>query len=147
MDPRAAHERNAPERTVADIVRDLVTEASILLRKEIQLARSEVSEKTDQAVAGLLLLGAAVVLIIPALTILLGAAVAAIVDAGVVEARVAALAVGGAALVFGVALGWIGARAVTARRLAPRRTLQHVERDISLARHQLNRDHGVERTA
>jgi uncharacterized membrane protein YqjE len=141
------HDRNAGARSVADIVRDLLAETTFLLRKETQLARVEVSEKVDQAIQGLLLLGAAVILLIPAVTILLAAAVAAIVDAGVVEVRAAALGVGGAALLLGVALGWIGTRAVMAHRLMPHRTLRRLQRDVLLGRNQLSRDHGVERAA
>ena len=133
-------------RPVTDIVRDLLAETSTLLRKESELARAEVSEKIDQAIRGIGFVVGGAVLLMPALVVLLNAAVAAMVNAGV-EAHWAALAVGGVALLIGLALVWGGIRAFQLDRLAPRRTIAHVQRDVSLARHQLRRHHEIQRPA
>jgi len=127
---------NSNGRSVVDIVRDLVTETSTLLRKEGQLARAEISEKVDQAVRGLVFIAAGAVLLIPALVVLLGAAVAAMIDRGF-DAANAALVVGGIALLVGLALAVLGVRAVKLEQLKPARTIAHVQRDVSLAKHQL----------
>src|SRR5438477_180219 len=130
---------NTNGRTVADIVRDLFTETSTLLRKEGQLARAEISEKVDQAVRGLIFIVAGAVLLVPALVVLLGAAVAAMIDRGF-DAANAALIVGGIALLVGLALAVLGMRAVKLEQLKPARTIAHVQRDVSLAKHQLGHE-------
>lgn len=137
---------NSNGRPVTDIVRDLLADTSTLLRKESELARAEISEKIDAAIRGIGFAVGGAVLLIPALVILLNAAVAAIVDAGI-DPRWAALAVGGVALVVAAALIWGGVRAFAVERLAPKRTISHVRRDVSLARNQLRRHDEVERAA
>ncbi|HEY2818323.1 MAG TPA: phage holin family protein [Casimicrobiaceae bacterium] len=133
-------------RTVADIVRDLVTETTALLRKETQLARAEIAEKADQLFRGIGFVVAGAALAIPGVVVLLGAAVVAMIDAGV-DRGVAALAVGAAALLIGVLFAWIGARAMKAERLVPHRTIAHVQRDVSLAKNQLRPHHEIKRAA
>jgi len=133
-------------RTVADIVRELVSETSVLLRKETQLARAEIAEKTDQIVRGLALVVAGAALAIPGIVVLLGAAVVAMIDAGV-DRTIAALVVGGAALLIGILCAWIGARAMKAERLVPHRTIAHVRRDVSLAKNQLRSHHEIKHAA
>lgn len=123
-------------RTVADIVRDLMNETAALLRKESELARAEVAEKASQAARGVGFVVAGAVLAIPALTVLLGAAVIAMVDAGI-DRGAAALVVGGVAFLIGVVLAALGWRALQARGLVPTRTIAHVKRDVTMARHQL----------
>jgi hypothetical protein len=130
---------NSNGRSVVDIVRDLFTETSTLLRKEGQLARAEISEKVDQAVRGLGFIVAGAVLLIPALVVLLGAAVAAMSDRGF-DAANAALIVGGVALLVGLALAMLGVRALKIEQLRPDRTIAHVQRDVSLAKQQLRHE-------
>jgi uncharacterized membrane protein YqjE len=130
---------NGNGRSVVDIVRDLLTETSTLLRKEGQLARAEISEKLDQAARGLIFIVAGAVLLIPALVVLLGAAVAAMIDRGF-DATNAALVVGGVALLVGLVLAMFGVRAVRIEQLTPTRTIAHVQRDVSLAKHQLRHE-------
>jgi len=137
---------NGSGRTVVDIVRDLLAETTTLLRKESQLARAEISEKVDQAVRGVGLVIAGAVLLIPALVVLLGAAVFAMIDAGI-DARWAALAVGGVALIVGVLLALLGVRAMRADELMPRKAIAHVRRDLSMAKNQLRPHHEIKRAA
>jgi len=137
---------NGSGRTVVDIVRDLLAETTTLLRKESQLARAEISEKVDQAVRGVGFVIAGAVLLIPALVVLLGAAVFAMIDAGI-DARWAALAVGGVALIVGVLLALVGVRAMRADQLMPRKAMAHVQRDLSMAKNQLRPHHEIKRAA
>ena len=130
---------NGNGRSVVDIVRDLFTETSTLLRKEGQLARAEISEKVDQAVRGLIFIVAGAVLLVPALVVLLGAAVAAMIDRGF-DAANAALVVGGVALVVGLVLAVLGVRAIKIEQLRPDRTIADVQRNVSLAKHQLRHE-------
>ena len=69
-------------RSVADVVRDVIAQLTALLRTEAQLARVELSENLSRAALGLGLIIGGAVLLIPALVILLGAAVAALQQNG-----------------------------------------------------------------
>ena len=68
-------------RSIPDLFADAANQFSLLVRKEGQLARAEMSEKITELAVGLGLLVGGSVLLIPAFVILLQAAVAALVDA------------------------------------------------------------------
>ena len=125
-------------RPIADIFRDLLTQLTSLLRNERELAQAEISEKIDQVARGLALMVGGAVLLIPALVVLLGAAVAAIMHAGL-EAYWAALIVGAVALALGLGLLMGGIGSVKLRNLAPRRTIDQLRKDASVASYQLRR--------
>jgi hypothetical protein len=125
-------------RPITDIFRDLLAQLTALMRNEGALARAEMSEKIDQATRAVIFMVAGAVLLVPALVILLAAAVAAIMAAGI-EPYFAALIVGGAALVVGLALILGGKSSIRLRNLAPRRTMDHLRRDTAVARDQLRR--------
>ncbi len=119
-------------RPITDIFGDLMRQASLLVRKEGQLARTEISEKIGEATTGIVLLVAGGVVIIPALVILLGAAVTTLADGGWSVAA-AAMIVGGATLIIGIVLLAIGANKLSARELMPTRTLRQVQNIGNLA--------------
>jgi hypothetical protein len=125
-------------RPITDILRDLLAQITALMRNEGELARAEMNEKIDQATRAVVLMVAGAVLLIPALVILLAAGVAAIMAAGL-EPYWAALIVGGAAFIVGLALVLGGKSSISLRNLAPRRTMDHLRRDVSVARDQLRR--------
>src|SRR5262249_9134473 len=110
-----------------------------LLRTEGQLARAEISEGITRASVGLGLIVGGAVLLIPALVILLQAAVSALVENGV-EQPVAAVIVGGATLVIGLILAFIGSRSLRAEKLVPNKTIQQLQRDVSVAKQQARHD-------
>lgn len=133
-------------RSVPELLRDLVSQLTTLVRKEGQLARVEVSEKIDQAVGGIALIVGGAVLLIPALVVLLNAAVAGMIDAGM-EAHWAALIVGGVALLIGLALLWVGVSRFKANNLVPSRTIDQLQQDASVAKNQMRNEHDVQRAA
>ena len=94
-------------RSIPEIFGDVVNDFTILVRKETQLARVEMSEKLSDVGLGIGLLVGGSVLLIPALVILLQAAVAGLVAAGIASAW-AALIVGGAVLLIGFILLGLG---------------------------------------
>ena len=94
--------------------------------------------------AGLALAGA--VLLIPALVILLDAAVAALVDGGM-EAHLAALIVGGGALLVGLILLLLGTSRLRAASLVPGKTIHQLKEDAEIARRQVRSDHDHQRAA
>jgi hypothetical protein len=125
-------------RPITDLLRDLLAQLTALMKNERDLARAEMSEKIDQATRALVFIVAGAVLLVPALVVLLAAGVAAIVAAGLATYW-AALIVGGAAFIVGLALVLGGKSSMSLRNLAPRRTMDHLRRDVSVAQNQLRR--------
>ncbi|HLT76803.1 MAG TPA: phage holin family protein [Ferrovibrio sp.] len=128
--------RASPNRSIADILRDLISQVTTLARKESQLARAEVSEKLGQIAGGLAMIVGGAVLLIPALVILLGAAVTALINAGI-QPHWAALIVGGGTLLIGALLLLAGLSRLKAEKLVPNRTLDQLQRDADVAKSQI----------
>lgn len=84
-------------RSIADLLRDVIAQMTMLLGKEAQLARVELSENLSRAALALGLIIGGAVLLIPALVILLEAAVSALQQNGIVPAAAAGIVGGRAA--------------------------------------------------
>lgn len=125
-------------RSVPDIISDLFLQLTNLFRKELQLARTEVSEKVGQAVGGIVMLLIGAVLLIPALVILLEAAASAIAELTTLETYWASAIVGGATLLIGIILALVGINRLKADKLTPRRTIEQFQRDAAVAREQVS---------
>lgn len=134
-------------RPITDIFTDLIDQMMTLLRKEGELARTEVSEKVGQVAGGLALIVIGAVLLIPALVILLDAAVAALVENGLLAQPWSALVVGGAALLIGIILALVGMSRLKAERLVPNRTIHQLQRDLSVAKQQTRMSYDEQRAA
>jgi membrane protein implicated in regulation of membrane protease activity len=138
---------DANYRSISAILADLVSQFTALLRKEGQLARAEMTEKMREIAASLGLVVGGAVLLIPALVILLQAAVAGLVAAGLAVGW-ASLAVGGVVLLIGLVLLAVGISRLKAQSLMPSKTIEQLQRDATLASHEIRNDHGTpERTA
>jgi hypothetical protein len=133
-------------RSIPDILSDLLTGLTTLVRKEGELARTEMSEKVGQVAAGLALIVVGAVLLIPALVVLLEAAVAALERAGLAP-QWSALIVGGAALVIGLILMIVGLSRLKAKNLVPQKTINQLQEDASVAKRQVRADDGYQRAA
>lgn len=133
-------------RSIPEIVSDVVHQFTTLVRKEGQLARAEVSQKLTQAAGGIGLAIFGAVLAIPALVILLEAAVAGLTSAGW-PVYWAALLVGGIALIVGIALLLAGANRLKADNLVPQKTIHQLQRDVDVASHEASKQHGIDRAA
>jgi len=134
-------------RSVPDIVVDLINQVTTLVRNETQLARAEISEKLSQAGAGLGFVIGGAVLIMPALVVLLEAGVAALQRRGF-GPDWAALIVGGVVILLGLALVAIGYSRFRTKSLVPNKTITQLQRDASVAKEQMRRNHdSVERAA
>jgi uncharacterized membrane protein YqjE len=127
-------------RSVGDLLADLVTQFSALLRSEGQLARVEISEKVGQAALGLGLVVGSAVLLIPALVIILMAAVAALIEAGIAQ-QWAALIVGGVTLIIGIVIGMIGINRLKGESLVPERVVHQLKKDAYVAKQQTGISH------
>jgi hypothetical protein len=126
------------ERSIPEIVMDLLNQFPTLLRKESRLARAEVSEKITQVAMGLGFLIAGAVLLVPALVVLLEAGVAALERAGF-EPAIAALIAGGGAFLVGIILALIGINRMKMKNLVPEKTLSQFQQDASMAKRQVVR--------
>jgi len=126
---------------------DLLNEFTILVRKEAELARTEIAESMTRITAGIGMLVGGAVLLIPALVILLQAGVAVLENQGFAS-HWSALIVGGAALLVGVFLFVIGASQMKPRKLVPRKTIHQLQRDVSVAKNQVRTENGdIQRAA
>jgi uncharacterized membrane protein YqjE len=133
-------------RSIADVLRDVIAQVTSLLHKEAQLARVELSENVSRAALGLGLIVGGAVLLVPALVILLEAAVAALEQNGMRAAEATAI-VGGCALVLGFILVAIGISRLRLKTLMPNKTIQQLQRDAATAKQQMRNDYDVQRAA
>jgi Putative Actinobacterial Holin-X, holin superfamily III len=121
-------------RPFPEIFSDLIQQLSLLVRKETQLARAEVSEKAGRALSGIGMMMVGAILLIPAMVILLQAAMAALVENGM-SASQASLIVGGAAFILGMILALVGWSWVKPASLVPDKTIDQLQQDAAVARH------------
>lgn len=112
----------------ADLVADLLSGLSRLVRGEIALARAEVARGLRAAVGALVAIGVAAILGLTALNVLAGAAVAALVAAGLSAVWAGVLVGFGLLVVAMVLLGQARGRLRPAN-LAPRRSMINLRRD------------------
>ena len=136
----------AYERSIPEIVADLLGQFPTLVRKETQLARAEISDKVTQVGVGIALIAGGAILLIPALVILLGAGVVALQEAGF-DPAVAALIAGGGALLVGIILLMVGISRLKAENLVPHKTIHQLQEDASMAKRQMRSDDDYQRAA
>lgn len=133
------------QRSLPDLLRDLMNDVTSLFRKEIQLAKAEAGEKVGKAMVGVEMLAAGGILAIAALGVLLSAAVAGVAalltSLGMGEAAasgIAALIVGGIVAVIAYTLIKRGVSALKAQNLMLDRTAHSLERDASVLKEKTN---------
>lgn len=107
----------------------IVDHLGALLRKEIQLAQQETSERLSQATGALIMLALALITAFVALSALSDAAVLVLIDGAGLEPVWAALAVGGALAVVAALVAARAIRALKPENLAPKRTIRTLRRN------------------
>lgn len=128
----AAH-RMAETRSTPALIGDLISHTTELFRKEVQLFRAEVNEKTRQVSnAGVMLAGAAVLGLV-GLIYLAGAAALGIVAAGLSPVW-AVLIVGAVLALIAAIMAMSGKSKLNASNLAPSRTVDSLSKDARMAR-------------
>ena len=127
-----------PNRGVPDIVVDLLKEFSTLVRREVRLARTEVSEKIAMVGVGLACIVAGAGLAVAALVVLLEAGVDAMVNRAGFTPWQAAVILGAAALIVAGVFFAIGLFRLKAQNVAPRKTVEQLQRDAAVAKFQVN---------
>ena len=135
---------NAENRPIADLLGSLVSDISTLFRKEVQLAKTEASEKVSEAAGAATSIAIGGVLLIGALGVFLAALVsllaALFVSMGMDPTPENAFAAVLVALVFGLA-GWMtinrGLNALKASNLNMNRTANSLGRDADIVKERL----------
>lgn len=117
-------------RSTAGLLSDVMNHVSGLVRKEVDLARTEISENVQKAAIAVGLLVGALVVALVALNVLAGALVAAIAELGL-DAGWAALIVGGVLGLIAYIMVSKGLNDLKATSLAPTRTAKNVRRDAA----------------
>ncbi|MEM7730527.1 MAG: phage holin family protein [Pseudomonadota bacterium] len=112
----------------ANLVSDALSHVSNLVRKEFDLARTEVSQNVTKAGIAIGLLVGALVVALVALNVLAAALVAAITELGL-DAGWSALIVGGILAAVAFAMVAKGLNDLKLSSLAPTRTAKNVQRD------------------
>ena len=115
-------------RSATSLITDALTHMSSLVRKEVDLARAEVSENLNRALVAIGLLVGAVVMALVALIVLAGALVAAIAELGIEEGW-AALIVGVLFAIVAAIMAAKGGNDLKASSLAPTRTAENLRKD------------------
>ncbi len=124
------------EKSIPDLFTDMIEHLSTLFRKEVQLAKTEASEKVQQATNALIYMAIGGVLALAALIVLLFAIAAFLVAAGV-EEQWSLLIVGGVVALIGLGVLWKGMNDLKATNLKPNRTVNQLSADVRTAKEQV----------
>jgi Putative Actinobacterial Holin-X, holin superfamily III len=116
------------DRSLPELFGDAMAQLAKLVGNEFALARAELAEKASQAGRAAALIGAGMVLMIPAIVVLLFAAAAALIRGGLSDPLAYLCAGGGAAIVAGALIA-TGLGRLSGDALKPSITLEQVERD------------------
>lgn len=135
VEARSAPHDPAPveQRSTGALLADSVNQMAELFRKELQLFRAEISEKTNDAVAAVGMIAAGGVVLLVALNALMAAVIAGLAALGI-DGGWAALIAGVAVALIGYGLVNSGLKSLKASNLAPRRTADSLRKDARTAK-------------
>ena len=143
--------QHTDERSLKELLGDLTQSVSTLFRKEIELVRTETSEKLSGALVAAGSIAAGGILAIAALIMLLQALVVWLTELGLgfvspvhegmvtelgLAPALAALIVGGGVAIIAFVLMYKGTNALKASNLAPTRTVESLRRDAQMIQEQ-----------
>lgn len=117
-------------KSASDMLSDALNHVSTLVRKEVDLARAEISENLNKAAVAIGMIVAGVIVALTTLNVLSAALVSALTEAGI-DAVWSALIVGISFAVIAVILLNKGMNDLKASSLAPTRTAKNVKRDAT----------------
>ena len=119
---------NDTQRSSPNLITTALTQLSTLVRKEVDLARAEVTENVSSAGVAIGFIVAAIVIALTALNVLSAAVVAALAELGI-DPGWSALIVGGGLGLLAFALLTKGMDDLKLSSLAPTRTAKNIQRD------------------
>ncbi|SDY74389.1 Putative Holin-X, holin superfamily III [Jannaschia faecimaris] len=111
-----------------NLINDILTHVTALIRKEFDLARAEISENINRAAVAIGLLVGALIVALVSLNVLAGALVAGVAKLGVAPGW-AALIVGGIMALVAAVMVAKGVRDLKLVSLAPTRMAKNIRRD------------------
>ena len=127
------------DRSFGQLLADLSSETTTLVRREIELAKAEISEKVTQVGLAVAALAAGGLVLFAGFLVLLDAAVYGL--GRVLEPygwpALAALIVAIATMVVGLIILMIGKSSLKSENLSPRRTAESLRRDTQLLKEQV----------
>ena len=129
-------EARRDDRSLGQLFGDLSRQLSTLVRQEIDLARTETTQRVTAVTRDAALIGAGAALGYAGLLFLLAALVAFLVYAGL-DTWLAALLVGLVTLAVGGALVWRGREGLRTAKLVPERTIETLKDDAEWAKEQI----------
>ncbi|SEL36944.1 Putative Holin-X, holin superfamily III [Roseovarius nanhaiticus] len=118
------------KKSTTDMLGDALNHVSSLVRKEVDLARAEVSENLNRAGVAIGLIVAAAIIALTSLNVLSAALVAALTEAGI-DGGWSALIVGVVLAIIAFVLLGKGTNDLKLSSLAPSRTAKNVQRDAN----------------
>jgi hypothetical protein len=123
-------------RGIGDLLGDLGRQVSTLVRREIDLARVEVTSSVGRLGRGAAMAGAGGALLYAGFLVLRGAIVLGLIQAGI-DAWLAALIVGAAALVIGAIVTSMGVKQIQQTDMAPTQTAETVRENVEFVKEQI----------
>lgn len=123
-------------RSIGDLLRDLGSDAALLIRQELRLARTEVQENVRHSLQSLIVILAGGLMAFAGFIVLLSAAVDGLILFGV-ERWLAELIVGGGVVLVGLIIARSGQKALESTDLAPQRASASVRRDVDMLKEQV----------
>lgn len=126
--PAPAESQKHGGELIADLIRNLATDLSTLLGKEIELAKSEVGESVTEAKTALGAIATGAAMAMAGLVVLLMSALYGL--SNVVEPWLAALIVGAAALLVGYLMVRSAKEKMSASSIVPDRTVESAKKDM-----------------
>ena len=124
------------ERSLGDLFSDLSRETTTLVRKEVQLAKAELTQSATEAARGIGMLVAGGAVAYAGLLFLLLAIVFGLIEAGW-DAWLSALVVGLVVVAIGAILVLRARESLKPANLAPRRTIETLKEDQEWAKEQI----------
>jgi hypothetical protein len=124
------------ERSLGDLFSDLSRETTTLVRKEVQLAKAELTQSATEAARGIGMLVAGGAVAYAGLLFLLLAIVFGLIEAGW-DAWLSALVVGLVVAAIGAILVLRARESLKPANLAPRRTVESLKEDQEWAKEQI----------
>ena len=123
-------------RGIGDLLGDLGRQVSTLVRKEIDLARVEVTSSVGRMSRGAAMAGAGGALLYAGLLVLLLAVVFGLIEAGM-DAWLAALIVAVVAMAVGGVITSMGVKQMQSTELAPKQTAETVRENVEFVKEQM----------
>ena len=130
-----ARERLSRQQGFPEVFSEVLSDFADLFRKELNLARAELSSNMSAKLRGAIWFSLAGLLALAALALLLGAAVAWITTFGI-SLHVAFMIVAAGVVVL-AAIAYLAGRTEAKGELTPRRTINQVKQDIETTKEQL----------